>query len=93
MKKFTCRYNEMMKAAEELSAETIDGLTGSLIDDIFYSYPGGLIICLETYENTQSSIYTVSVYDHSEEAAAYSKWEERKAAYIAEYGEAAYYGE
>lgn len=94
MKTFKCNYSELMRAEEELKAECIDCLEGTLIDDCFLSYPGGYLICLETYQNCWSSIYTVYSFSNEEWEAAFSKWEEYKKHYFELYPdmEAKYYG-
>ena len=92
MKTFTCRYNNLMdylKKLPEDKIEYIDGLEGSLIDDLFVSIPGGYLVCLETYENTQSSIYTVRHYTKKESETAFKEWETYKENYFKLYPEEA----
>ena len=92
MKTFTCGYSNLMdylKQFPEEAVEYIDGLDGSLIDDLFISIPGGYMVCLETYQNAWSSVYTVRFYGNKENKKAWEEWETYKKNYFELYPEEA----
>lgn len=92
MKTFTCNYSELMAYIEkspEEAVEYIDALEGSLIDDLFISIPGGYLVCLETYKNAWSSVYTVRYFTEKENKKAWEAWETYKDNYFKLYPEEA----
>lgn len=84
-------YSELIDSVEKHGGEFVDTLPGSLIDDLYISIDGGVLICFETYATAWSSVFTVHYFPDMERTAADEMWEKRKAEFIAEYGEAALY--
>lgn len=80
-------YSVLMESVEKHYGEYIDTLPGSLIDDLYISVDGGYLVCFETFQNCWNSVYTVYYFSEEESKAAGDLWEERKQAYIKEYGE------
>ena len=68
--------------------EIIGAIEGVLIDTLLISTKRGLALAAETYQNPNSSIYTITfAADEKQAAAIWDKFEKMEAAYIAEYGE------
>lgn len=82
-------YSDLMDYMEKNDGEYIDTLPGSLIDDLMISVEAGTLVCFETYKNAWASVYTIFFYPVSEEADAWTIWDERREAFIKEYGEEA----
>ncbi len=82
-------YTDLMNYMEKNAGEYLDTLPGSLIDDLIISVPAGVLVCFETYATAWTSNYTVHYFPEGEEVKAWTMWDDRREAFIKEYGEEA----
>ena len=85
MKRYLLRDWNVEKIIKQNAADYIDVLEGCLLDDLFLYTKRGYMLLLETYANSNSSIYTMIFSTDIKEIDAI--WNKRRAAY-----EAAVYG-
>lgn len=68
------RWN-INKMIKQNAAEILDVCEGCLLDDLYYITRRGYLLFFETYQNTNSSIYTM--YFTTDSAAADAMWTRR----------------